>query len=103
MRKYILALAGIGAATMMALATPAMAAGTWTVTNGGTLSFGGQGASTLRDITTGNVLSCSPGSVVLKVPNGTGLSGTGIGVVTGYAFGNCTGPLGITFPVSAFP
>jgi hypothetical protein len=102
MGKIWLKLAGASAtaATVLALAaSPALAAATFTVTHGGTnLPATAQGAFTLAD--GGNTFSCTAGTFKVTIPNGTGLSGTGIGTIPGISFGGCTGPLGISVTVT---
>ncbi len=75
--------------------TAAMAATTWTVRPGGavTANFG---SVTVRDANTGFVVTC-PSTLKATLKSGTGLPGAGIGSVSSFTFGTCTGPLGFTY------
>jgi hypothetical protein len=80
--------------------TQASAAGTWTVSGGG--SFTAKATTpTLKDTTTGATLSCTSSSAAGSAPNGTGLSGTPIATISSVSWVSCTGPLGISFSVTA--
>src|SRR3954464_863327 len=85
------------AASAFAIATPAFAA-TWTVTSGGTISGTLKSGTNavLKDTTTNQSITCTVASAGGSVPNGTGLSGTGIGSITSATFGTsstkCSGP-----------
>lgn len=98
-KRSLVAGAAIAAAAGFA-AAPASAAGTWTVTGGG--SFTAKATSPiLTDTHTGTQLKCSSSSAAGSAANGTGLSGTGIGSITSVSWTSCSGPLGITFSVTA--
>ena len=91
----------------MAILTVALGAGpaaaattqtvtTWTVTPGGPFT-GHAGTTRLKDTTNGNSLSCAHSVLSGRFKPGTGLSGTGIGSITGGGkFTGCAGP----FPFS---
>ncbi|GAB2825705.1 hypothetical protein GCM10022221_24750 [Actinocorallia aurea] len=99
MRKSSAAgLAAVAAASVVCTASPAFAA-TWTVSPGGAVT-GTAGTTTLKDTTSGATLTCSSSTTNATVQGGTGLSGTGIATVTNVGFGNCKGPLGISFNVT---
>src|SRR5580658_27593 len=103
MRKQMIALLG-GTATVVAVvamsAAPALAA-TWTVKNGGTDLVANQsGSSTLKDTSSGDSLTCTGGAGDITIANGTGLSGTDLGQLSGVTFNGCTGPFGISFSVA---
>jgi hypothetical protein len=81
-------------------ASPATAAGTWTVTGGGTFT-GTSTNSVLTDTKTGTQLKCTSSKATGSAANGTGLSGTPIGSISAVTWTSCSGPLGITFNVTA--
>lgn len=104
MRKGIsrLFLGGGVIAAALAVALPASAAGTWTVSGGTSWSASLQsGASVkLSDTTSGTSFTCTVSTAAGTIKNGTGLSGTGIGTVTSSTFGTssskCSGSFGAT-------
>ncbi|WP_335982679.1 hypothetical protein [Streptomyces sp. CA2R106] len=80
--------------------SPASAAGTWTVTGGG--AFTGTSTNTvLKDTATGTTLTCKTSTATGTAANTTGASGTGIASIASVAWTSCSGPLGITFTVTA--
>jgi hypothetical protein len=80
--------------------SPASAAGTWTVTGGG--AFTGTSTNTvLKDSATGTTLTCKTSTATGTAANTTGASGTGIASIASVAWTSCSGPLGITFTVTA--
>ncbi|WP_225845113.1 hypothetical protein [Streptomyces sp. HPF1205] len=98
-KSSLVAGAAIAAAVGFA-AAPASAAGTWTVTGGG--SFTAKATNPiLTDTRTGTQLKCSSSSAAGSAANGTGLSGTAIGSISSVSWTSCSGPLGITFSVTA--
>jgi hypothetical protein len=92
------------AATVGLAASPASAAGTWTV-SGSTGSGGAFTASAtkpvLKDANTGTTLTCASSAATGTAPNGTGLSGTNIAAINTVTFASCTGPAGISFTVAS--
>jgi hypothetical protein len=73
--------------------------GTWTISPGGAIS--GKSASfTIKDAQTGTTLTCTSSDVTGSLKQGSGLSGTGIGSVTGLKASTCTGPAGLTFTMA---
>lgn len=88
------------AAALVLAAAPANAAGTWTVSGGGTFT-GTSTNSILTDNNTGTQLKCTSSTANGTAANGTGLSGTGIGSISSVTWSTCTGPLNITFAVTA--
>ncbi|WP_441248894.1 hypothetical protein [Kitasatospora sp. McL0602] len=78
----------------------ATAAGTWTATPGGAWTAKATSPK-LTDTRTGTQLSCSSSSAAGTLGSGSGLSGTGISSITSVGWTGCTGPLGITFSVTA--
>jgi hypothetical protein len=79
--------------------TPLLAstASTWTVKPGGKFSAANTGRITVRDATTGTVVTCTPSSLAGQFKSGSGLPDAKIASVTKFSFGSCTGPAGITF------
>ncbi|MGH3376305.1 MAG: hypothetical protein ACRDP6_16345 [Actinoallomurus sp.] len=98
MRKFVGSSLLVGAAAVGAIAlsaTSASAAGTWTVSNGG--SFTGTSTSiAFKDVTTNQPFNCTSSSAPGSAPNGTGLSGTAIATLSNGTFSGCTGNLGST-------
>jgi hypothetical protein len=88
----------VAAAAFSLSAAPALAATTWTVTPGGSVT-GTAGTTTLTDSTTGTSLSCSSSTAAGSLSSGSGLTSP-IGSINSISFNNCTGPLGITFSAS---
>ncbi len=102
MRKHMLKLAG-ATATIAAVvglgAGTALAATTFTVTNGGAnLPATQQGNATLVDGS--STLKCTGGTGKVTIANGSGQSGTDLAQLSSVTFSGCTGPLSITFTVS---
>jgi hypothetical protein len=101
MRTHVARLAVIGTAVLTAVvlaATTALAATTFTVKPGGAY-LGKAGKTTLTDNQTGSQLTCKSSTAKGKLKSGSGLSGAGIGTVTGTTFNKCTGPLHLSFTV----
>jgi hypothetical protein len=85
-------IAGLGVST-------ALAATTWTVHPGGTVTA----ASTnlvLKDLKTGSVIECHS-SITAALKSGSGLTGSNIGSVSKAGFSKCVGGLGITYTLTA--
>jgi hypothetical protein len=81
-------------------AGPAAATTTWTVAPGG-LFTGHAGTTKLEDTTDGNSLNCTSSQVSGRFKSGTGLSGTGIGSITGGGkFDSCLGPLALAYTIT---
>jgi hypothetical protein len=98
-KSSLVAGAALAAAVGFA-ASPASAAGTWTVTGGG--SFTAKATNpVLTDTKTGTQLKCATSAASGSAANGTGLSGTAIGHISAVTWTSCSGPLGITFSVTA--
>lgn len=104
MRRGIsrLLLSGGIIAAALAVALPASATTTWTVSGGTswTASLQSGASVVLADSTAGTSITCTVSSAAGTIKNGTGLSGTGIGTVTSFTLGTssikCTGPFGTT-------
>ena len=95
------ALAGVlalSASSAIAATTHTGVAATWTVKPGGAITAKA-GVTTLKDTSTGSVLTCKTSSGKGTAKKGSGLSGTGIGSITALSFNTCTGPLNLTFTV----
>ena len=76
------------ALTAIAGVTSAFAATTWTVRPGGTISLT-SGRFSVKDTTTGSVLTCSSSSAGGTLKSGSGHAGGGIGSVTTLAGKSC--------------
>jgi len=96
MRKLVTSslLAGAAAAGAIALTAPAAFAATWTV-SGGTSATGTSTSIAFKDTTSGANFTCTSSTVHATLLNGSGLSGTGIGSLSG-SFSTCSGPVGST-------
>lgn len=94
----LLFVGGLTAALTGLAAGPAMAATTWTVSPGGSIS-GTAGTTTLTDTGTGSKLTCTSSSTSGTVKSGSGLSGAGIGSISSLTFSGCTG-FGFSFTVT---
>jgi len=92
-------LATAAAAATIGLGASQALAATWTVKPGGAIT-GTSGTTTLKDTSTGSVLTCKSSKATGTVKSGSGLSGTGIGSIKTATFSTCTGPLGLTFTVT---
>jgi hypothetical protein len=79
--------------------TAVLAATTWTVRPGGAVTAT-SGRVVLRDATTGSLVECNSSTIKATLKSGSGLSGTGIGVISSFTFGTCAGPLGIQFTLT---
>jgi hypothetical protein len=96
--------------TVALSAGPATAAATrtvttWTVTPGGPFTSHA-GTTKLTDTANGNSLNCTGSALTGRFKAGTGLSGTGIGSISGGGkFTGCTGPfpLGYTITLRGLP
>jgi hypothetical protein len=80
-------------------AGPALAAGTWTITPGGTVTFG-VAPVTIKDTKTGVTLTCTGGSLTGTLKAGSGLNGTSAGSITRGTINGCGGPLGLKFTLT---
>jgi hypothetical protein len=102
MRKHLgaalLTLASAGLAVGLS-ATSALAATTWSVSPGGSIS-GSAGTTTVTDTTSGLTVTCTSSSLKGSLKSGTGLAGKKIGKVTSLDFSNCTVD-GITLSLSS--
>jgi hypothetical protein len=79
------------AASVIALAAaPALAASTWTVKPGGSVTATA-GTTKITDMTDSNLsVSCKSSVIKGSLKKGSGLSGTGLGTVTSIAFNKCS-------------
>jgi hypothetical protein len=84
---------GVSAGVAMAVAI------TFTISPGGAITAKA-GTTTLKDVNTGSVLTCTSSSSSGTLKKGSGISGTNLGSITALSFSNCTGPLGLVFTVS---
>jgi hypothetical protein len=98
-RSGSILLASVAAAATVGLgAGQAFAAGGWSVSPGGSIT-GKAGTTTLKDTSTGTVLSCTSAKAAGTAKKGKGLSGNGIASIKSASFSNCKGPLSLTFTV----
>jgi hypothetical protein len=93
------ATATAAALTLTLSASPSIAttASTWTVKPGGKFTATNIGKITVRDATTGVVLTCTPSSLAGKLESGSRLPGAKIASITKFSFGSCHGPGGLIF------
>ncbi|TDE34057.1 hypothetical protein [Actinomadura sp. 6K520] len=111
MRKFTrkaMATTAAAATTLALAAVPASAAGTWTVSPGGTVSGVNTVALQAVDLSTGAPVICNVSTASGTAQSGSGLSGAGIAQLDSVSFstpGNpnnwCTGPVGIVVKVTA--
>jgi len=89
----------VGASAGVALAV----AITFSITPGGNISASA-GKTSLKDVNTGAVLSCTSSKSTGTLKSGHGISGTNLGSIKTLTFSGCTG-VGLTFTVinSGFP
>ena len=89
---------GVSAGVALAVAI------TFSITPGGNISAAA-GKTTLKDVNTGSVLTCTTSKSTGTLKSGHGISGANIGTIKTLTFNNCTGPLSLTFTVtnSGFP
>jgi hypothetical protein len=91
------------AASVATTAIAAMGASTasaYTVTGGPNFTAASAGQTILTDNNTGSQLVCANSSAAGTVNTGTGVGPT-LGSISSLGFSSCTGPLGITFSVTA--
>ena len=80
-------------------AGPALAAATWTIKPGGTVTFGLVRAW-IKDTKSANVINCGSGNLTGTLKSGSGLNGTSAGGITGGALNNCFGPGPLNWKIS---
>lgn len=90
------------AAVLVAMlgATAAFAATTWTVRPGGAVTATAVQAS-FKDTRTGSNQTCQSMTASGTLKSGSGLSGSGAGSISAFGFDRCTGPLGVTYALTA--
>jgi hypothetical protein len=94
----VLLTAAAAALTIGLGATAAVAAGTWSVSPGGTVAAHAS-TTVLKDTKTGTTVTCTSSSLDGTLKSGSGLSGSQIGSITGGAVSNCGGPEGLVIIV----
>jgi hypothetical protein len=107
MRYTRISLAALTAATAAVLGvTTALAAITWTVRPGGSVTAV-SGQVVIKDVPTGSLFECPTSTLKAALKNGSGLPGTNIGSVSAFTFPPlkpmakaCMGPLSITFKLT---
>jgi hypothetical protein len=97
-KRYAQGLFTIAAAVLAAVlgVTNALAATTWTVRPGGAIPLK-SGTLVLTDTKTHSNIVCESSRFTGMLKSGSGLSGTGIGSITGGSFTTCNNSLGPTF------
>jgi len=80
-------------------ATTALAATTWTVRPGGTVTAASKNM-VLKDLKTGSVIGCHS-AIMVALKSGSGLAGSNIGSVSSAGFSKCVGALDITYTLTA--
>jgi hypothetical protein len=93
------ALAATVATTAIA-AIGASSASAYTITGGPNFTGASANNTVLNDTTTGSALTCTSSSAGGTVNTGTGVGPT-LGSISSLSFASCTGPLNITFTVTA--
>ena len=78
----------------------AVAAVTWTIKPGGSVTAM-SGKATFKDTATGSIFTCLSVSMTGTLKSGSGLSGSGGGSISAVTFTNCTSPLGLVIPLKA--
>ena len=86
-------------AAVLGLGANAAMATTFTVSPAGAVTATQSGSSTLKDVTTNNTLTCTGGSG--KATLSASSNGSPIGTITALTYSGCTGPLSLTFKVTA--
>jgi hypothetical protein len=100
-KRYAQSLFTIAAAVLAAVlgATNALAATTWTVRPGGSISLRSR-TLVLTDTKTHSNIVCASSRFSGVLKSGSGLSGTGIGSITAGSFTTCNNALGPTFTLT---
>jgi hypothetical protein len=100
-KRYAQSLFAIAAAVLAAVlgATNALAATTWTVRPGGSISLK-SGTLVLTDTKTHSNIVCVSSRFSGTLKSGSGLSGTGIGSIRAGSFTTCNNSLGPTFTLT---
>lgn len=106
--RYLRISLAIPAAAMTAAlgVTTALAATTWTVNPGGSITVI-SGRVTIKDVPNGSLFTCPKSTLKATLKSGSGLPGTGIGSVSAVTFPPlnpmrhaCTGPLDTTWKLT---
>lgn len=103
--RRILLTGGATALTIGATAGVALAVAiTFSISPGGNISASA-GKTTLKDVNTGSVLTCTSSKSTGTLKSGHGIGGANLGSIKTLTFSGCTGPLGLQFNVtnSHFP
>jgi hypothetical protein len=101
MHRKMIAILGTAAttATLLGLGSTAAMATTYTVSPAGAVTATQSGNSTLKDVSTGNTLTCTAGSG--KATLSASSNGSPIGTISALTYSGCTGPLSLSFTVTA--
>src|SRR5215467_6602039 len=98
--RRILLTGGATALTIGATAGVALAVAiTFSISPGGNISASA-GKTSLKDVNTGAVLSCTSSKSTGTLKSGHGISGTNLGSIKTLTFSGCTGPFGLVFTVT---
>ena len=79
--------------------TTALAAATWTVQPGGTVTAK-TGLVFIKDASTGGEVECPSSTIKATLKSGTGLPGAGIGSISSFTFATCSGPLNFMYTLT---
>lgn len=105
LKSSLVAAAALTSALGLVGSASASTTGTWTVSGfpepSPSTVTGTSTNTVLTDPSTGTQLKCATATVTVKGTNGSGQSGTPLATVVGATWSNCSGPLGITFAVTA--
>ena len=101
MYKKMIAILGSAAtaAALLSLGSNAAMATTFTVSPAGAVTATQSGNSTLKDNTTNNTLTCTGGGA--KATLSASSNGSPIGTIGTLTYSGCTGPLNLSFKVTA--
>jgi hypothetical protein len=101
MYRKMIAIFGSAAtiAAVLGLGSNAAMATTYTVSPAGAVTATQSGSSTLKDVATNNTLTCTGGGG--KATLSASSNGSPIGTISALTYSGCTGPLSLSFKVTA--
>lgn len=97
--RRILLTATVAALAIGLVAEPAMAASTWTIRPGGSVTYSAS-KPTLKDTRTGAAFTCASVGLTGSLKAGSGLKGTDAGSITGGKWTGCTAPGGPSWTIT---